>query len=337
MRTTFISLCITLLICSCIKPKLYQQRINDIPTSGPNFNTDIRFIGQDPPKNPHFKVIDIYLEEKGNLTKKQITKKLEYEAIKEGLDGIIEVESWKASEEVSNLFTIIIDVLEDDGETTTVTAYKTYMTGKGFIYLESLDDIDSKPEYEYVYHIDTKTQFPNPFFKIEYKLTGQEFMVYPESEKALDVYKKYFQFYSDFHLLHQREGWSYKMNGTNLKKRILYGENGLIEKICVPVYNDKNQLVELKIIHRSSKISKNEFVYYSYDQDGKIIGRIVGVYDGTKIYEDWEYQDDKLEGKKIFINTSHDGQFNLKTSFHYYDEDYLKDYYFNEVVKSEKK
>ena len=119
MKTICNTFLIVFTICSCVRPKFYQQRIIDIPTSGPNFNTDIRFVGQNLPKNPYFEIMAIYLEEKGDLTISQIKKKLEQEAIKEGLDGILNVESWRASKEVSNLFTILIDILEDDGEPTT--------------------------------------------------------------------------------------------------------------------------------------------------------------------------------------------------------------------------
>ena len=206
---------------SCTKPTFYQLRINDIPARAPNFNTEIRLIEDGVPIKPYFEIIDIDLVKNGSLSIREIRKLLELEAIKEGVDAIIEVDSWTESNEEVSFITILIDVLDDDTETTTTTAKYTYIRGKGIMYLENLDFIKDQPEFEYFYTIDLKTDFPIPLFKIEYKLTGQVFTVYPESDQALEIYKKYFQYYSDYHLLKQRERWSYKMKGTLVKKRTL--------------------------------------------------------------------------------------------------------------------
>lgn len=337
MKNQCIFLISLVLATSCTKPKIYHQRINDIPASAPNYNADIRFAGQNSPQNPYFEIVDINIIEKGSLNKNQIKNRLEQEAIREGIDGVMNVESWVDSENVSNLFTIILDVIEDDGETTTVIEHHTYITGKGFIYLESLDNIAANPEYEYFYIIDLESDFPKPFFKIEYRLTGQEYMVYPESDEALEIYKKYIQYYSEFHLHEQRENWSYLMKDSRVSKRIFRYDNGFISKICLPKYDEKGRCRQVKIVHRNSSIENNEMVNYIYDEKGRVSGRVVDMHDGTKICEEYQYLDGKISGRNILINIPHKGQVKLRTSFHYYAPDYLKDYYFQELANKRDK
>ena len=317
---------------SCVRPTFYHQSINDIPTRAPNYNLDIRFTGQDPPKAPYFQIMEIHVMEKGNLSRKQIMKRLELEAIREGLDGIIEVETNNFVDEESNLVTILIDLLDEDGETTTTTVHHTEIFGTGIMYLESMDFIGNQPEYEYFYQIDKKTYFPSPFFKVEYKLTGQVHMVYPEKEEALDIYKKYFQYYSDYHLLEHREGWSYKMEGRQLRKRTWRKSNGSIDKKIIPQYNEQHQLVGIKIRHVNSQIHSNEYVQYAYDEQGKLITKNVDVHDGTRVYEEFDYEGNRLVARKIMVNRPGKEPIYLNTSVTYYDPDFLEDYYYNEIA-----
>ena len=333
MKTLRIMLIGLILLSSCNRPIYYHLLVNDIPTQYPNFNTEIKFKGDGIPGKPYFEIIDIDIYEKGRLNKKQIKKRLQLEAIKEGVDAIIEVDLLAESIQEPNLFTMLLDVMDDDLETTTVNANYTHIRGRGIMYLENLDFIKDQPEFEYFYKIDNNTGFPNPCFKVEYKLTGQVHMVYPELTGDLNIYKEYFQYYSDHHLLKQREGWSYIMDGLLLRKRILRMEDGLISKICIPKYDEKERLIQIKIVHRNSKIDSNEFIYYSYDDNhGKISNRVIEVYNGTKVYEEYRYENDRLTGKKIFINKGHE-RISLNSAVRYYDTNFLKDYYFNEVVK----
>ncbi|MCG8307469.1 MAG: hypothetical protein MI975_08760 [Cytophagales bacterium] len=335
MKTHFLFIICALLLDSCIQPKYYQQRINDIPASAPNFGVEIRFAGDSLPSRPYFEVIDFELFEKGTLGKEEIKARLEIEAIKEGVDMVVNVDMRNEMAEESNLFTILVDAMVDDGETTTVPAHYTHITGLGIIFLESLDYIHSIPEFEYFYEVDLKTDFPKPFIKIEYKLTGQEFMVYPESEDALEIYKKYFQFYSDFHLLRQREMWTYKMKEGRLKKRILRNEGGFITKMCMPEYNDKGKIVRLNIMNRSRKIYADESIHYSYNEKGDLANRLVETYDGTKVYEEYLYEADRLTGKKILLNLSSGKQIHLNSSIQYYAPDYLKDLHFYNTAQQD--
>ncbi len=327
-------LILVVLLSSCARQNFYLSRINDIPTSFPNFNTEIRFSGEPLPQNPYFEIIDIDLREKGIKNKKDIRQRLELMAIKEGVDAIIEVEAWTESIQEGNWITVLLDILDDDTDPTTFTVNYTRLTGRGIMYLENLDFIKFRPEFEYFYLIDSETGFPSPLFKAEYKLTGQEYMIYAESDGALDLYTDYLQFYSDFHLLEQREGWSYKMDDNLLKKRILWDPNGFRMKTCIPNYDEQNRMTLLKIIHHKGKIDGNEFIRYSYNDHGKIEKRIVEIHDGTIIYEDFIYENEQLKGKEFLINKG-DEQILLRSSMHYYSPNYLHDYYFHEVTKQQ--
>jgi hypothetical protein len=322
---------------ACVQPNYYQQRINDIPTVEPNFGAKIRFAGDSLPLKPFFEVIDFELVEKGRLSRDEVKSKLEIEAIKEGVDAVIEVDTWNESGEVANFFTVLLDIIEDDGEITTIPTNYTIIKGRGIVYLESLDNIHKKKEYEYFYELDPISGFPEPFFKIEFKLTGQEYMVYPESAQALDIYKKYFQFYSDFHLLIQRERWVYLTENLKIKKRILKNENGYTLKICIPEYDGSNRVTRLKIVHRNSNIDKTERVNYSYNDSGMITARLIEVHDGSTIFEEYQYFQGQLEGRTIRIKRPDRKPIKLQTSVHYYEKDYLEDYYFNEVVNKSQK
>jgi len=271
------------------------------------------------------------------MSKSNVIKRLEVEAIKEGVDAIVEVEYWPETTETGNLITVLLDMMDDDNETTTFTTNHTFIAGKGIMYLENLNFIHNQAEFEYFYKLDSKTDFPKPFFKIEYKLTGQVYMVYPESDEGLETYKKYFQYYSDFHLLKQREGWSYKMDGTKLVKRVLGNEDGFITKICVPGYDEAGRMIKLRIKNQNSQITSSEFIHYLYDEDNKLIERRIEAYDGTNIYEEYIYENSQLTGRKVFINSNSQKQLNLKSSINYYDSDYLKDFYFKEVAKTKEK
>ena len=119
---------------SCTKPTFYQLKINDIPARAPNFNTEIRLIEDSVPIKPYFEIIDFDLVKNGALSNREIRKVLELEAIKEGVDAIIEVDSWTESNQEVSFITILIDVLDDDTETTTTTAKYTHIRGKGIMY-----------------------------------------------------------------------------------------------------------------------------------------------------------------------------------------------------------
>ena len=337
MKTYYLAILGMLIAVSCTPPKYYQLRINDIPTKSPNFNTEIRFIEEGLPAKPYFEVIDIDLVEKGRLTEKEIKQRLEIEAIKEGVDAIIGVENWGETTEEVNFLSLLVDVMDEDGKATTFPKNYTHIKGRGIMYVENLDFIHEQPEYEYFYQINLETDFPQPYFKVEYKLTGQVYMVYPESDEVLDVFKKYLQFYTDYHLLRQREGWAYRMNGNLLKKRILRMENGYISKICLPEYDQQDRMITLQIIHRNSKINVDEFVRYSYDEENRLSGRIIECYDGTRIYETYKYEYNQLIGRSMIINMPHSEQIKLHTSFRYYDPDYLQEFYFNELADKEEK
>lgn len=332
MKSQLCLLTCLLLFCYCSRPNFYHQKINDIPTVSPNFNAEVRFIGEELPIQPYFEIVEFDFVEKGSFNKKKVRKFIEMEAIKEGVDAVIDVDFWDEWNEESNFLTVLMDVIDEDMESTTISAVYTHIRGRGIMYLDNLEFIKNQPEYEYVYKVDPMTGFPSPFFKIEYKLTGKEHMVYPEAEGSLDVFRKYMQFYSDFHLMKQRDRWSYKMDGLRIKKRLLVDKNGNTVKVCVPRYDEKNQIIQIKIVHHNSKIDESEFVNYSYDQWGRVSKRLVEIHDGSKVYEDYIYEYGRLAKKRIRINLQ-DEQILLNTSLHYYDADYLRDYYFNEVVK----
>ena len=334
MKTKHIYLLSLIVLVSCTKANIYQQKINDIPTKAWNYNMDIRFAGNILPINPYFEIIDFDIVEKGSMSKMQIKKKLEFEAMKEGVDAIIDIDYWTETNNEVNFFTVMMDVLDEDYETTTMPVNYTHITGRGIMYLDNMDFVDHQAEYEYFYKLDIESDLPASLFKIEYKLTGQVFKVYPDTEDALDIYKKYFQFYSDFHLLKQRERWSYKMNGPLLKKRTLLSYKGRAIKCCFPKYDKDNRLVQLKIVHFYSNIDNNEYIKYAYDEKGRLIKRIVEIYDGTVVFEEYNYNEYKLAGKKISIQRPSEEPIKINTSIHYYHPNYLKDYYFNEYVKT---
>ena len=318
---------------SCSKPNYYQLRINDIPTKSPNYNAQILFLGEKLPTEPYFEVIDFEVHLNGKFNKQDIRRRMEIEAIKEGVDAIVNVEARTEVIETGNIFTVLIDMMDEDNETTTITTNQTFIYGKGIMYLNNLDYISHQPEYEYYYKITPDSGFPEPFFKVEYKLTGQVYMVYPETEYALEIFKEKFQYYSDFHLLKQREMWTYKKKQNNLVKRTLRNDNGVITKVCVPEYDLDNRIVRLKISNKVKGVMKVEYVNYSYDPDGNLLNRLVEEHDGTKIYEKYNYEENRLIGKKILLNLSDGSQVHLNTSIRYYDPNYLKDLYFNEIVK----
>lgn len=323
------------LLSSCTKPNFYQLQINDIPTKSPNYNAQIVFLGEKLQTDPYFEVIDFEIQVKGILNKKDIRKSMEIEAIKEGVDAIIEVEARTEITETRNIFTLLIDMMDEDYEATTIASNQTYIYGKGIMYLDNLDYIGTQPEYEYFYEINQKTGFPEPFFKIEYKLNGQVYNVYPESENALQIFKKNFQYYSDFHLLKQREFWAYKKKVDNVAKRILRNENGVVVKVCMPEYDKHDRIIRLKILNRIRGKFRKEFINYAYGEHSKLINRLVEAHDGIKIYEEYLYEDDRLSGRKILLNLPDGKQFQLNTSIHYFDPDYLRDMYFNEIAKQQ--
>ncbi len=320
------------LLLSCAKPNLYQAKINDIPTKSPNSNAEVRFIGEGNPINPYFEIIDFELVKKGMLSKHDVQRAVEISAIKEGVDAIIEVDYWNESIKKMSVLGVLVAILEDS-EPTKATVTYTHIRGLGILYLDNANYVHEQPEYEYFYKLDRETKFPTPFFKIEYKLTGQVFEFSGESDEADDIYHKYFKDYSDFHLLKQREGWSYNMSGPLLKNRIQKNRYGAIVKKCIPVFDENERLIRVKIVHFNSKIDVNEFINYGYDDEGEIIKRVVKVYDGTKIYENYLYENNRLAGKKIMVYQPSKEPIIINSSIDYYDKNYLEEFYFNEYVR----
>ena len=334
MKSEYILFLAFIALASCTKPNFYQHKINDIPTKAPNYSTDIRFASNKSPINPYFEIIDFDIVVKGPMSKMQVKKRLELEAIKEGVDAIINIDYWTETNNEVTFMSVLLDVLDEDYETTTTIVRYTHIVGRGIMYLENLDFIDHQPEFEYFYKLDLVSDLPVPLFKIEYKLNGQVFKVYPEKEDDLAIYKKYFQYYSDFHLLKQRERWTFKMNGPLLKNRNLLSRKGVVTKRCFPKYDEDRRLVQLKIIHFHSNIENSEFIKYTYDKKGRLLKRNVEIHDGTVVFEEYNYNEDKLTGKKIRIQRPSEEPIRINTSIYYYHPNYLKDYYFNEYAKT---
>jgi hypothetical protein len=316
---------------SCSPPKPYYQRINYIPTKGPNFGVEMLFL-EKPPVKPYFEVIDFDIVEKGKLSKWEIMKKLEMEAIKEGVDAVMEVDFWSGSEERVNFLTVLIDVLDQDEETTVINAPFTYIKGVGIKYLENIDYVQDQPEFEYVYQIDEQTGFPKPLFKIELNLTGQEHMIYPESEDAREIYAEYFQYFSDFHLLYQRERWSHKSVNNQVKKRILVDIDGHYVKSCKLHYDEQNRLSNVEIRNKRKDV---DWVTYHYDEHGAKSSKSIVAGDGTRIFEQYHYDGGKLTGREISIIPADRGPYLLNTTILYFDPDYLQKFYEQEYAKQE--
>jgi hypothetical protein len=330
MKTQLLRFALFFFCASCTVPKFYFQRVNNIPTKSPNFDVAVYMQGEKVPERPYFEIIDIYMAEKGKLDKNTILKKIEFEAIKEGVDAVIEVEYWNQHEEIVNALTIFVDLFDEDGETTYMNQQFTHIKGVGIKYLENIDYIDELPEFEYVYLLDPETGFPNPYFKIEYTLTGQEHMVYPEVKGAVDIYKKYFQFYSDYHLLHQRDGWTYVKKNGLVTRRMMVNDDGLTVKKCIPKYDLKGKLTSVTIVHVRDGIGETEKVIYHFDESGNKIGRTVITHQKARIFEQYVFDEERLTNRKIRISIPGKENYLFNTSIVYYSADYLEKYYENE-------
>ncbi len=320
------------MVVSCTAPLRYNQIINDIPTKTPNFSTEVSFLGEPKPSKPYFEVVDINISAKGVQNNASIRKRLELEAIKEGVDAIIDVEYQQESFETATAATILFDIIAVSEEETTVTKYVTYIRGTGIMYLDNLGFIEEKPEYEYFYQIDPKGGIPQPYLKIEYKLTGQEFQVYPATDKALATYENFFQYYSDFHLLHQRERWEYRMKETRIVKRIMVNENGILRKTVVPTYDQKGRIIRLSIYQHVTGREYFDTISYEYDDTSRIKSRLISIHDGSKVHEKWIYENDRLLARELTVNAGATETLRLRSSVLYYHPDFLRDYYFNEYA-----
>ena len=323
MKKPYYLLVLIVYFSSCAVPKPYHQRINYIPTSGPNFGVEVLAENQIPPK-PYFEVIDFDLSHKGRLSHMEAKKTLEMEAIKEGLDAVIMLDYWKGYQEEENLLTFIIDVLDEDQENVVMDVPYTYVRGIGIKYLDNIDYLNNHPEFEYVYKIDEETDLPSPYFKIEFNPTGQEHMIYPEMDEAQEVYSNYFQFYSDFHLIYQRDGWYYRKAQHRLKKRILINDKGLVAKTCKFTYDEQNRISEI-VVNKTGRGYAT--VNYRYDEDGKKISKSIITADRVRIFEQYNYINGKLDGRKIRIIDPGKIKLSLNTTIMYYDPDFLKDFY----------
>jgi len=201
------------------------------------------------------------------------------------------------------------------------------------MYLDNLGFIEEKPEYEYFYKVDPKGGLPQPFLKIEYKLTGQEFQVYPAEEKALDTYEDYIKYYSNFHLLYQRERWEYKMRELQIAKRLMLNEKGILRKTVIPIYDKKGNIIRLNINQHHYDRVYHESILYGYDDKSRIESRLITIHDGSKVFEKWHYNNDRLISREITINPGVAETVKLRSSILYYHPDFLRDYYFNEYTK----
>lgn len=335
MQKTFL-LSIATYLLSCSPHLQYNQLINDIPTNYPNFGTEVRFLGDSLPSKPYFEVIDVQLEIKGPISYEQLKKRLEIEAIKEGLDAIIDVEYQHEAFDKITLATLAYDVLAGSEEVTTVPGYVTYVRGTGIMYLENLGFIKEKPEFEYFYQIDNAGGLPQPFLKIEYKLTGQEFMVYPATDDAGDIYTKYIKLYSDFHLFRQRERWEYQREGSRITKRFLVNQNGTVRKTVTPKYDNKGRMIRVTIAENRGERQLLDNITYAYDEQSKLKSRLIETNDGAKVFESWIYENERAVRREFVINTSEANIYQLRSTIIYYHPDFLKDYYLTEYQAKKK-
>ncbi|MDZ7607006.1 MAG: hypothetical protein U5K79_15765 [Cyclobacteriaceae bacterium] len=246
------------------------------------------------------------------------------------MDAIIDVEYQQESFDKITMATILLDVLAESDAATTVPGYITYVRGTGIMYLENLGFISEKPEFEYFYKIDNSEGLPEPFLKIEYKLTGQEFKVFPAMDEAMDIYNKYIKFYSEYHLLSQRERWEYRKDGSRITKRFLVNEKGTVRKTVAPKYDDKGRMIRVNIVENRSQGQLLEQITLTYDDDSRLKSRLIETAKGAKIFENWIYEKGRPVRREMVINTSEAKTYYLRSSILYYHPDYLKDYYLTE-------
>ena len=320
--------------CYCTRP--YQQRISYIPTNQTKEEPQIWFFNRGVPDKAFFEITEFELKELGSHTRHGVADILKWHARMEGLDAVINVEYWHETESGANLATVIIDILADENEYDSENQIYTSIAGIGIKYLENLDFIDQIPEFEYAYKLDSNS-FPNRFFKIEFKLTGDIHDFDPENIYAAEVFTKYIKPYSMHHLLKEREGWSYTLVDGQLFERILRNEDNKIIKDCNLHFNKDGQVTEIDITRNDLPKKPQEFVKIVYNSNGSLSGRIINTCKGATIFEKYEYERGKVIRKTMQINFIENEQvetIELSSSFVYFDKDYLEKYYYEEYVQN---
>ncbi len=323
---------ISLLALACTTPIYYQQAVNDLPSVPTTYRAGVFFKGDDIPREPYFEVIEYNNVVKGRWDEEKIRNFLQKEGRLEGVDLFIDVEYSYSTNQETTWLTLLADLIDyENTEPYRQTVFYTGIRGRGVVFLRHLDFIGSLPEYEYFYLIDEKTDLPRPFFNIEYKLTGQIFKVYPSSQEAMEFFHKYFKYYTDYHLVKQRERWLYKRDKSGkTTKRHWQRTNGRTLRRCYFDYNDEGKLERIRIVNNHLKTA--EFVRYSYYEQGRLATRLVEMYTGAKVREEYEYNGNLLRGRRITIFRPDDKPLNLSTTILYYDPDYLNNYYYEQYA-----
>ncbi len=330
MKSIIKYLLLSMLMIACAPPKYYQQTINDLPRVSSTFRAGVFFKGEEVGKEPYLEVIDYDNVVRGRLNSEQIRSFLQKEGELEGVDLFIDVRYSYAIKQTTTWYTLLVDLIDyENPEPYQANIYYTRIRGKGVVFLRNLDFIGNLPEYEYFYLIDRNTSLPQPFFNIEYKLTGQIFKVYPSSQEALEIFRKYFKFYTDYHLTRQRERWVYKRNKDGkITKRLWQRADGKTIRRCFYTYRDNGKLESIRIVN--NHLAATEFVRYSYDEQDRLISRDIELYDGARVQEEYQYEGALLTGRRIDIHRPGKEPLELSTSVLYYDPDYLKDFYNNQ-------
>jgi len=295
-----------------------SYEIEDNPSLIPlksNAGVKLYFENEIPKDTAYSKIKVIAISEAGfKGESKKLAIQMKTEAIKLGIDAIINIKRIEFSEEEYTLTDMLL------GSDHMTTKYYGQLYGLGIKYHKNINYLDRLVKTEEGYLLKNGDEIP--IFTVHLNTLGELDSLITFQNQGLSIHDNYHYKYSRQHLVFEKHKWKHSSLHKGKLKRQLYKVDDWPIKNVVISYYDTKKIKQITITDLASL--NKEKVLFEYQKFNVLKSKKIVQSNGTEIYEEFEYNDErKLISKTTYRLSSEEKTPFYKVYYHYYSNEYL--------------
>ncbi|MCE7991102.1 MAG: hypothetical protein HEP71_03945 [Roseivirga sp.] len=280
---------------SCTRSNFYEhQLLSSLPVNGNTQQIDVFYEGESSPPKDYIEYYNLRLVKKGHFNDEQMVSFLKQEALKKGLDGLMDPKKWDETEESATFFDVLATITDPDDIDYTSTVNYSIIEAKGIRYIENIDLTHSLKAGK-VYDMTTNAYMG----EIRYLPNGLISETIAENDLSQMLMDTYFKFSED-HLLYEQEGWQtlHRLDGRIDVRRKYRMNDWILARVRVKYNGNKpEQIRSIRVTENPKKTPIISRIVYQYDAQNRPISRKVsGAYQLT---ETITYENNKIKSAQI--------------------------------------
>jgi len=245
---------------------------------------------------------------------KKLAIQMKKEAIKQGVDAIINIKRREFSEEEYTLTDMLF------GYEDMTTKYYGQLYGLGIKYHKNIHYLDRLVKKEESYLIENGNE--TPLFTVHLNTLGELDSLITFQNQGLSIHDNYHYKYSRQHLVFEKYKWKHSSLHKGKLKRQLYKVDDWPIKNVVISYYDTKKIKQITITDLASL--NKEKVLFEYQKFNVLKSKKIVQSNGTEIYEEFEYNDErKLISKTTYRLSSEEKTPFYKVYYQYYSNKFL--------------